>query len=239
MKWRDGTHGKAKLKIFHMNFESNLKLVNKTCFNIAQESISAFNQIDLQKYSFWIAVGAILLSPTWWNLIARNEYKNKSLTRLFGSKQTACSVFSASVFLLGLMRDYLYLRAIKDQPRGFDAFPTLTLPEVVAFGYVISTIGSMFVLFSMHALGIHGTYLGDYFDILKSEKVTGFPFNVVEHPMYYGSTMCFLGTAIWYASPTGLLLTAWVLTVYLVAGVGFEEGFTNMIYSQAPQKKVQ
>jgi hypothetical protein len=29
--------------------------------------------------------------------------------------------------------------------------------------------------------------------------VTGFPFNVQTDPMYNGSTMCFLGTALWYA----------------------------------------
>jgi methylene-fatty-acyl-phospholipid synthase len=87
----------------------------------------------------------------------------------------------------------MFTLAVKDQPRGPEHFPFLALPEVVAFGYIISTIGSMFVGFSMYSLGIHGTYLGDYFGILKTERVTGFPFNVVEHPMYYGSTMCFLG----------------------------------------------
>jgi hypothetical protein len=29
-------------------------------------------------------------------------------------------------------------------------------------------------------------------------SVTGFPFNVQTDPMYNGSTMCFLGTALWY-----------------------------------------
>jgi methylene-fatty-acyl-phospholipid synthase len=38
--------------------------------------------------------------------------------------------------------------------------------------------------------------LGDYCDILMDEKVTGFPFNVVDNPMYNGSTMVFLGIAL-------------------------------------------
>jgi phosphatidylethanolamine/phosphatidyl-N-methylethanolamine N-methyltransferase len=156
---------------------------------------------------------------------------------VFGTKERACSFFSFCVFTLGLVRDYCFTLAIKNQARGPEHFPFLALPETIAFSYIISTIGSMFVFFSMKSLGIHGTYLGDYFGILKTERVTGFPFNVVEHPMYYGSTMCFLGTAIWYCSPVGVLLSAWVLVVYLIAGVGFEEEFTNQIYSSAAKKK--
>jgi phosphatidylethanolamine N-methyltransferase len=74
----------------------------------------------------------------------------------------------------------------------------------------------------MYALGITGTYLGDYFGILMNERVTTFPFNVTDAPMYYGSTMSFLGTAILYGKPAGLLLTAEVLVVYLAA-LRFEE----------------
>ena len=74
----------------------------------------------------------------------------------------------------------------------------------------------------MYALGITGTYLGDYFGILMSERVTSFPFNITGAPMYYGSTMSFLGTALLYGKPAGILLTAEVLIVYLMA-LRFEE----------------
>ena len=74
----------------------------------------------------------------------------------------------------------------------------------------------------MWALGVTGTYLGDYFGILMDEVVTSFPFNITVAPMYYGSTLSFLGTAILYGSPAGVLLTAEVLAVYLIA-LSFEE----------------
>lgn len=74
----------------------------------------------------------------------------------------------------------------------------------------------------MYALGITGTYLGDYFGILMEKRVESFPFNVMDAPMYYGSTMSFLGTAILYGKPAGVLLTVEVLLVYLVA-LRFEE----------------
>jgi phosphatidylethanolamine N-methyltransferase len=91
--------------------------------------------------------------------------------------------------------------------------------------------GNILVLSSMWALGVTGTYLGDYFGILMDSMVTGFPFNVTDAPMYYGSTMSFLGTAIFFGKPAGLLLTAEVLVVYLVA-LRFEDPFTAAIYKK-------
>lgn len=39
--------------------------------------------------------------------------------------------------------------------------------------------------------------LGDYFGILMDERVTSFPFSVNDDPMYNGTVLIFLGTAIW------------------------------------------
>ncbi len=78
------------------------------------------------------------------------------------------------------------------------------------------------MLSSTYALGIVGTYLGDYFGILMDAPVTGFPFNITGAPMYYGSTMSFFGSALIYGRPAGLVLAAEVLVVYLLA-LRFEE----------------
>ncbi|XP_034502622.1 phosphatidylethanolamine N-methyltransferase isoform X11 [Ailuropoda melanoleuca] len=72
---------------------------------------------------------------------------------------------------------------------------------------------------------------GDYFGILKEARVTTFPFNVLDNPMYWGSTANYLGWAVMHASPTGLLLTAVVALVYMVA-ILYEEPFTAQIYQQ-------
>ena len=58
--------------------------------------------------------------------------------------------------------------------------------------------------------------------MLLDEPVTSFPFNITGAPMYYGSAMSFLGTALLYGKPAGVFLTAEVLVVYLIA-LGFEE----------------
>lgn len=68
------------------------------------------------------------------------------------------------------------------------------------------------------------------------EMVTGFPFNVTKSPMYYGSTMSFLGTAILFGKPAGILLTIEVLIVYLIA-LRFEDPFTSAIYQKREDAK--
>ena len=67
-------------------------------------------------------------------------------------------------------------------------------------------------------------------------KVTGFPFNVTDAPMYYGSTLSFLATALYFAKPAGLLLTVEVLVVYLVA-LRFEDPFTSGIYAKREKER--
>ena len=74
----------------------------------------------------------------------------------------------------------------------------------------------------MWALGVTGTYLGDYFGILMDKPVTGFPFNVTGAPMYWGSTCSFLGTALYKGKPAGVLLTIQIFVMYLIA-LQFEE----------------
>lgn len=98
-------------------------------------------------------------------------------------------------------------------------------------------MGQTFVITSTWALGITGTFLGDYFNILMDHRVEGyahvlarsdmssaniaafirFPFNVLRDPMYVGSTMCFAAGALWYERPAGLLITLYVYIVYLIA----------------------
>ena len=91
---------------------------------------------------------------------------------------------------------------------------------------VLFIFGGSLVLGAYYQLGITGTYLGDYFGILMKERVTGFPFTVMNNPMYMGSTILFLAHALWLASPIGIALTALQFVVYRVALL-FEEYVFN------------
>lgn len=137
-----------------------------------------------------------------------------------------------AIFLLGLIRDRFYHEALAHQP----AHPLMLTPSSKATGAALFAAGSTFVLTSMYALGVTGTYLGDYFGILMDRKVTSFPFNVLDAPMYVGSTLSFAGTALWFGRPAGLLLTALVWVCYSVA-LGFEDPFTAEIYAKRERER--
>lgn len=143
------------------------------------------------------------------------EYKSHSLTKIFRSPEYGCYALAVTIFGLGIFRDYLYKSALSNQPR----YPPVHQP-LLAYGLIGS--GNVLVLSSMWALGVTGTYLGDYFGILMDAKVEGFPFNVTGAPMYWGSTMSFLGYALLTGKVAGFILTAEVFVMYLVA-LQFEE----------------
>ncbi|KAJ2508439.1 Phosphatidyl-N-methylethanolamine N-methyltransferase [Coemansia sp. RSA 2049] len=184
--------------------------------------------IDLSQPSLWISLLSIAFNPTFWNIAAQQEYRTHWITRLFdGDKYRGCYALAATIFVLGLVRDALFKTALLSQP-SWDALDAAPVHLVAA---VLVGAGLTFVVSSTFMLGITGTFLGDYFGILMKQRVTGFPFNVLENPMYVGSTMSFLGTSLWYAKPAGVLVTAYVWFVYSVA-LQFEGPFTTMIYSK-------
>ncbi|PHH51547.1 Phosphatidyl-N-methylethanolamine N-methyltransferase [Ceratocystis fimbriata CBS 114723] len=191
--------------------------------------------VDLDQPALYISAFSIMFNPLFWNIVARREYRTKFLTRLFGgNSQTACYFLAATIFSLGIVRDALYKTAIDAQP----SHPLLATPNVCLAGYALIAAGNLLVVTSTWALGITGTFLGDYFGILMDHMVTGFPFNVTDAPMYYGSTMSFLGTALVFGKPAGVFLTGWVLLVYLVA-LRFENPFTAGIYAKRELERKQ
>ncbi|KAI9851662.1 MAG: Carbon-nitrogen hydrolase [Thelocarpon superellum] len=163
------------------------------------------------------------------------QYHHKILTNACGgNRYMGCYILAATIFSLGIFRDLLFERALRHQP----TLPLLQSIPVEITAYTLLVAGNTLVLSSMWALGLTGTYLGDYFGILMESRVTSFPFNLTDAPMYYGSTMSFLGTALLYAKPAGILLTAEVLAVYVIA-LGFEDPFTASIYAKREQERQQ
>ncbi|MCJ1266153.1 Phosphatidyl-N-methylethanolamine N-methyltransferase [Lobaria immixta] len=161
------------------------------------------------------------------------DFDQKSLyflTKLFnGNSRLACYALAVAIFSLGLFRDALYERALRHQPID----PTFHHPLPA---YALLFLGNLLVLSSTYALGITGTYLGDYFGILMDGPVTSFPFNLTGAPMYYGSAMSFLGTALLYGRPAGIVLSAEVLVLYSIA-LSYEDPFTSEIYAKRDRER--
>ncbi|KAJ2914678.1 hypothetical protein MD484_g5739, partial [Candolleomyces efflorescens] len=195
------------------------------------------DNIDFDKKSLLLSAASIAFNPTAWNIVARNEYRNKTITRLFGGNaKYGCYFLALMIFSFGMLRDHLYQQALLEQPKqAILPAEYATIVPAALFG-----LGQLFVVTSTWQLGVTGTFLGDYFGILMDARVEGFPFNVLRDPMYVGSTMCFVATALWYERPAGLLISVYVYIVYLIA-LRFEGPWTDMIYSNraAEQKKAK
>ncbi|GAA5974309.1 hypothetical protein JCM11641_006727 [Rhodosporidiobolus odoratus] len=189
--------------------------------------------VDLNRRSLWVSVASILFNPLFWNIVARHEYKDKVLTKIaFGKPYLGCYLLAVTIFSLGIFRDHLYQTALSDQP----THPFLHYTEVKLLAALLFAVGGTLVVTSMWALGVTGTYLGDYFGILMDHKVESFPFSVTSSPMYTGSTLSFLATALWYESPAGLLLTALVWVEYKIA-LRYEDPFTGEIYAKRERER--
>ncbi|KAF4309722.1 Phospholipid methyltransferase [Botryosphaeria dothidea] len=164
---------------------------------------------------------------------AQAEYHNKVITKLFGGNSLyGCYALAVTIFTLGIVRDAIYKSALEAQP----PHPLLQTPASNYTAYALLAAGNTLVLTSMYALGVTGTYLGDYFGILMDAPVTSFPFNVTGSPMYWGSTMSFLGTALLFGRPAGVVLTALVYVAYSIA-LRYEDPFTAEIYAKRERER--
>ncbi|GMM32940.1 bifunctional phosphatidyl-N-methylethanolamine N-methyltransferase/phosphatidyl-N-dimethylethanolamine N-methyltransferase [Saccharomycopsis crataegensis] len=200
--------------------------VNNVFHNLAAD-------VDLNDPSYIFSLCFIAFNPIFWNIVARAEYNTHFLTKLFGSARRGCYFLAFTIFSLGIARDFVYERALAAQPTSqlLLSYPLLTnYVSVALFAY-----GNILVLSSMYALGVTGTYLGDYFGILMDHRVSGFPFNISDNPMYQGSTLCFLGTGLWYGKPAGIFASLLVHYMYNIA-LWFEEPFTGKIYAEKAAK---
>ncbi|WFC97898.1 hypothetical protein MYAM1_000620 [Malassezia yamatoensis] len=163
------------------------------------------------------------------------EHRNHTITKLLGGRRyLGCYLLAVTIFTLGIVRDTLYNNALAQQPEN----ALLHSFWVKALAIVLFAFGNVLVFSSMWTLGVTGTYLGDYFGILMDSMVTGFPFNVVADPMYWGSSANFVAVALWYEKPAGLLLSLVVIITYAVA-LRFEGPFTENIYKEAAAHKDQ
>ncbi|QEU59444.1 Opi3 [Kluyveromyces lactis] len=182
---------------------------------------------NFESREYRIALGLIAFNPIFWNVVARLEHSTHFLTKIAGSAKRGCYFLAATIFSLGIIRDYFYESALRQQP--VSAMMTGDKFTYVGFAYI--AFGQLLVLSSMYQLGITGTYLGDYFGILMDHRVTSFPFNYFDNPMYQGSTFTFLGYALYNGKPAGLIATLVVHVMYNIA-LRFEEPFTAKIYAK-------
>ena len=172
-----------------------------------------------------LACIVVMVNPILWNVAARLEYRTRAISKLCRGPRRGVTVVAAAIMGLNFLRTSLF-HSVMDQLSVWDVVKG---DVATILGYVLIASGGVLVLASTWRLGFFCTFLGDYFGILLEEKVTGFPFNIVEDPMYVGSVFIYLGASLQHASIVGFVLTLCIGFSYFMA-VQFEGPFTTMIY---------
>jgi len=163
--------------------------VNKTSLHIALLAIAfnptAWNIVARNGtcYLFFLVHCALILIY----VLNITEYRNKTITRIFGGNaRYGCYFLAVMIFICGILRDQLYVYFTIDFPALlimehsyhlalFDQPQTALLPEKyrIIVSAALFITGQIFVVTSTWALGITGTFLGDYFGILMDHRVEG------------------------------------------------------------------
>jgi phosphatidylethanolamine N-methyltransferase len=193
------------------------------------------SHIDFYDPRFITTVIMIIICPITWNLFARIEFNTKYFSKLAGDNVLAADIFAHILIEMGIFRNYMF-KVTVDHQKSVD-FSTVYELEFKLAGYIFAGIGSFLVAMSFYRLGIHGIYYADYFGILMKEKVTAFPYNYIENPLYVGASLIFAGKAIEARSASGVVLTILAIFMYKIASI-LENPMTNLIYSQENIKAV-
>lgn len=148
--------------------------------------------IDLEARSLSLALIATILPPLTWNIIGPFEYYTRAVTRTVQKPIVGVYLSAIIIATLSVYRSALFVVAMHDQP----TLKELDTPLVNAAGGMLFVMGVIFFVGAYFQLGISGTYLGDYFGIFREERITAFPFNILNNPMYDGSSMFHFAEAI-------------------------------------------
>jgi len=188
-----------------------------------------FSFIEFDSWEFIISALMIIICPITWNLVARWEFNTKIFSKLAGDNRLAADIFAHILIEMGIFRNYMFSRIIRAQTQ-FPVDPSLEIFFLI-IPYLLLITGLSLCFMAYYRLGIHGIYYADYFGILMKEKVTAFPYNILDNVLYVGSMLIFLGSALRYKSPAGLLLTVLACIMYKFASI-LENPSTELIYSE-------
>ena len=173
-----------------------------------------------------LTCGVIMLNPLFWNIISRFEYHTHLVSKTAGGPKRGVALLAFGIISLNYVRTTIFHQVMANH----SVCGPMQNPLFDKLGLLLVLIGAIFVISSSYRLGFFCSFMGDYFGILLNEKVTGFPFNVVEDPMYVGSTLVYLGFSFQHASIVGMVLTGFIALSYAIALL-FEQPFTAQIYA--------
>jgi len=189
---------------------------------------------ELLEWRVLLLCGIVMVNPLFWNTISRLEYHTRIVSRVCGGPKRGITALAAGILCLNYIRTTTFHKAIDH----YSSWDLIENESFIAVGWLLIIVGAVLVIASSYKLGFFCSFMGDYFGILLNERISGFPFNVVDDPMYWGSALIYLGIALKHASLVGVVMTACVALSYAV-GVCFEEPFTAKIYEQKAKRDAE
>ena len=182
---------------------------------------------ELASLSVLVACSLVMLNPLIWTLINRFEYKTHAISPLCRGPRAGTTVWASLIMGMNVFRTsvFHYMAVKGTKLHFFEANVGATTA-----GYLIIVLGVSLVLSTHWRLGFFGSFYGDCFGILLHAKVTEFPYNILDHPMYWGSFMIHFGGAIVCASAVGFLLSLAIGLSYAMVAV-VEAPLTAEIYA--------
>lgn len=148
--------------------------------------------VDVSKPSFALALIATVLPPLVWNIIGPLEYYSHAVSTIVRKPIIGVYLSAIIVATLSVFRSAIFTIAMREQP----VWNELDDPIIHAVSGAAFVMGLTFFIGAYYRLQITGTYLGDYFGILRDERITKFPFSVLDNPMYDGSSIFHFAEAV-------------------------------------------
>jgi phosphatidylethanolamine N-methyltransferase len=195
--------------------------------------------IELQEFlqmDSLLTLFMIFLCPVTWNVVSRLEFYTNIFSRLVGDKRIAADICAHIYIEMGIFRNFMFYYMVTHHPAT--AVPEALQLPIKALAAVFFVFGLIVNFGVLYRLGIHGIYYADYFDILCPEKATKWPFSTFDHPLYVGSTLIFLGDALYNFSVIGVCYSFFAYFMYMFAS-SLEGPYTDQIYSASNIKRIQ
>ena len=181
---------------------------------------------DLWEWSTIRACIVVMLSPLLWNGVSRLEFYTGIVSKAAGGPRKAVVLLAVAIAMGTYLRTRFFYQVM--ETHAICSYLDGLLFDVL--GYIFIIIGQLFTFSSAWRLGFFAVFMGDYFGILLDKRVTSFPFNVLDDPMYVGSVLTYLGFSFIQASVIGFILCGCIGLSYGISAC-FERPFTTKIYS--------
>jgi phosphatidylethanolamine/phosphatidyl-N-methylethanolamine N-methyltransferase len=175
---------------------------------------------DITESQFLWANFYAFLNFAIWMILPHLEFRYNVLSRFTkGDKQRAHDFLTFVLVQTGALRNLAFNEAMNNNIKmDYDSYCGFGF-LIEAFGLVLVTVGFLLVIITFYRMGMRGMYFGDHFGFFFSEKITSFPFSHLENPQYVGTTCFFFGSAMYYHSPAGAVLTVVTYVLYKVLNV--------------------